>query len=349
MQKLKFMKKLVTFFCLSALLGIATHAAPLKEVYKTTQTYKRTDSVFIEANFCKVNLTTTTVDSIIVETTIRASTTIEGFGIKNEIKNNSIYLSVTVPTAHVSTKAGEIILSVPARTNVIVNTTSGYIQPHNLKDCNVIASTSYGKILTEDVSGNYKFKTSTGLISVKNLQGELTANSKSGSIELYNVSGTITCVSDKGTISADNIKGDLSVQTNIAAQNLSNINGTLMLRTSTGLLTLKNIEGKLQTLNDDGDVWIENLKGTMNLKSLAGKLVGTGIELTKSCYFETTKGRIEMELKNTLNDLSFDLESNFGFLYIPGKSKKKKLSSGKGPIIITARSNSGPQRFTLAK
>ncbi|MGQ1891851.1 DUF4097 family beta strand repeat-containing protein [Thermophagus sp. OGC60D27] len=343
------MKRLVMLIFLSGIFSLASQAQSLKEICNMTKSFKNTDTVKIDANFCKVTITSAKTDSINVQTVIKASTSTDGFGLKEEISNNTLELYVMIPDTHVSTKTGEIILSVPAGVNVFVQTTSGYIQPQNLYDCYLEGSSSYGKILTENVSGHYKFKTSTGIISVKNLKGDLSTMTKSGSIELYNIDGKVHSVSDKGIISADNILGNLTAQTNTAAQNISNVKGNLMLRTSTGILTLKNIQGQLQTLNDDGDVWIDNLKGTMDLKSLAGKLVGTAIQLTKSSTFETTKGRVEMELKNPLNELTFDLESNFGFLYIPGKSKKKKLTSGKGPIVITARTNSGPQRFTLAK
>ncbi|SFE55377.1 DUF4097 family beta strand repeat-containing protein [Thermophagus xiamenensis] len=341
-----------TFFTLTFLLGwisLAMANLPLEEVYNATKTFNKTDTVKIEGDFCKIILQPSTDNAITVSTVIKSSAAVEGFGLSDQQENNTLNLSIVVPDKHVSTKSGEMIVSLPTESKVWVKTGSGYIQPQNLQNCTLNASASYGKIIAENVSGNFNLKTLTGAISVNALKGQLAVNTKSGPIEITNIDGEVTAITDKGDITVENVKGKISVQTNTAAQNLSNINGELNLRTSTGLLTLKNLEGKLQTNNDDGDVWIENLKGYMDLKSLSGKLIGKAIELTKSSSFETTKGRIEMELKNDLKELTFELESNYGFLYIPGKAKKKKLTSGKGPIVITGFTNSGPQRFTLAQ
>lgn len=345
------MKKLFTLICLTGFLsfGFGSIQASIQEVYISTKSFKKPESVQIDGDFCKVVLEPSDRDSIKVETIIEASQKADGFGLKYELVNNILQLSITIPDEHISTKTGQIVVNIPEGMHITVKTSSGYIELGNLKDCTVNAHASYGKISAENVSGEYEFKTSTGTVSAMNVKGNITVNTKSGNIDMSNIDGYVTTISDKGDISASNIKGELTTQTNTAAQKISNIDGKLMLRTSTGELTLKNIEGHLQTLNDDGDVWIENLKGTMDLKSIAGRLTGTGILLTGNTSFETTKGRIEMELKNSLNELTFDLESNYGFLYIPGKAKKKKLNSGNGPIVITGRTNNGPQRFSLAE
>jgi DUF4097 and DUF4098 domain-containing protein YvlB len=341
------MKKLFTLIYLTGFLSFGYAAATIQEVYKSTKSFKKTESVQIDGDFCKVVLTPSNEDSIKVETIIEASKKADGFGLKDELIDNTLQLSITIPDEPVSTKSGRMVVTIPEGTHITVKTFSGYIESSNLKDCKVTANASYGKILAENVSGEYDFKTATGTVTAMNVRGKITINTKSGNIDISNIDGYVTAISDKGEISASNIRGELTTQTNTAAQKIANIDGKLMLRTSTGELTLKNIEGHLQTLNDDGDVWIENLKGTMDLKSIAGRLTGTGILLTGNTYFETTKGRIEMELKNSLNELTFDLESNYGFLYIPGEAKKKKLKSGNGPIVITGRTNNGPQRFTL--
>jgi DUF4097 and DUF4098 domain-containing protein YvlB len=341
------MKKLFTLICLTVFLGLGSTEASIQEVYKSTKSFKKPESVQIEGDFCKVVLKPSDGDSIKVETIIEASQKADGFDLKDELVNNTLQLSVIIPDEHISTKSGRIVVNTPEGMHITVKTSSGYIESGNLKDCTVNAHASYGKISAENISGEYDFRTSTGAVSVMNVKGNISVNTKSGNIDISNIDGYVTTISDKGDISVNNIKGELTTQTNTAAQKIANIDGKLMLRTSTGELTLKNIEGHLQTLNDDGDVWIENLKGTMDLKSIAGRLTGTGILLTGNTYFETTKGRIEMELKNSLNELTFDLESNYGFLYIPGEAKKKKLKSGNGPIVITGRTNNGPQRFTL--
>ncbi len=337
----------LTFFCL--LLSSASFAAPLKEVHNSKKSFEKIKYIEINGDFCKVILTPSADNQTIVSTFIEASKDIEGFGLNDQTEEDKLSLSVAVPSEHISTKSGEIKIQIPEGTIVKIKTASGYIEAIDTKECEVDAYASYGRINAQNISGKYSFKTSTGGINVQGVNGELTATTTGGAIEISNAEGISKVVTDRGVLTLNNISGTLNTQSNTSAQELTNIDGDLMLRTSTGELTLNNINGILETANDDGDVWITDFKGTMNLISIAGNLVGKEILLTESVYMETTKGRIEMELKNDLNELTFDLASNYGFLYIPGKSKKKKLKYGNGPIEITTSTNSGTQRFTVVK
>jgi hypothetical protein len=341
------MKQLFTLTLLCFLGSVVSFAAPLKEVHQSTKSYENIKSIEINGDFCKVILTPSADNQTIVSTFIEASKDIEGFGINDKTEADKLSLSVAVPSEHVSTKSGEIKLQIPEGTKVKIKTASGYIEAIDTKECEVDAYASYGRINARNVSGNYTFKTSTGGITVQGVNGELYATTTGGEIEISDVDGQSTVVTDKGPVTLKNISGKLTTQSNTSAQNLTNINGDIMLRTSTGELTLNSIKGTLETANDDGDVWITDFEGTMHLISIAGNLVGEKILLTGNTYFETTKGRVEMEFRNDLNELTFDLASNYGFLYIPGKSKKKKLKSGNGPIAITTSTNDGAQRFSI--
>jgi hypothetical protein len=341
------MKQFIILTVLCFFFSTSSFSAPLKEVHQSTKSYENIKTIEINGNFCKVILTPSADNQIIVNSFIEASKDIEGFGIKDQSEAEKLSLSVMVPSEHVSTKSGEIKLQIPAGTRVKIKTASGYIEATDIKECEVDAHASYGSIITKNISGNYTFKTSTGAISVQGVKGEVSASTTGGDIEVSDVDGKTTVVTDRGQVTLKNISGDLNTQSNTSAQNITDITGKLMLRTSTGELTLNNINGKLETANDDGDVWITDFEGTMNMISISGKLVGKSIMLTGNTYFETTKGRIEMELENDLNKLTFDLASNYGFLYVPGKSKKKKLKSGNGPITITTSTNNGAQRFTV--
>lgn len=343
------MKQLFTLTLLCFLVNTASFAAPLKEVHNSTKSYENIKSIEINGDFCKVILTPSADNQTIVSAFIEASKDIDGFGINDQTKADKLTLSVAVPSEHVSTKSGEIKLQIPEGTKVKIKTASGYIEAIDTKECEVDAYASYGRINATDVSGKYAFKTSTGGITVQGVNGELSATTTGGEIEISDIEGQSTVVTDKGNMKLNNISGKLNTQSNTSAQNLTNIDGDLMLRTSTGELTLESIKGTLETANDDGDVWITDFEGTMHLISIAGNLVGKGILLTGNTYMETTKGRIEMELRNDLNELTFDLASNYGFLYIPGKSKKRKLKSGNGPVLINTSTNNGAQRFTVVK
>ncbi|PWD98759.1 DUF4097 family beta strand repeat-containing protein [Marinilabilia rubra] len=323
--------------------------APLEVVHKSAKSYDNIESLEVKGDFCKVIVTSSTNDKVEVDALIEASKKIDGFNINEKVEGTKLTLSVNTPDEHVSTKSGEIAIKVPQDCNIKVKTRSGYIEAIDISTGNLDADASYGKIILNEASGNFKLKTSTGSIQVSNLKGDLNAKTTSGDIELKDINGQTMLITDKGLIDLQNIKGSLNTQTNTSAQKISDVDGDLKLRTSTGELALKNIDGHLQTINDDGDVWIEDLKGTMDLKSISGNLNGEGILLTGNSNFETTKGRIDMALKNDQKELTYELESNYGFLYIPGKSKKKRLKSGKGSIHVTAISNNGAQRFTKAK
>lgn len=343
------MKHLLILSAIFYIASFTAQSAPLEEVHKSSNTYANIDNIDVKGDFCKVILTASTNENVEVTGLIEASKKIKGFSINENVEGRKLTLSVSTPEQHVSTKSGEIKIKVPKNCKVKVKTRSGYIEAKDINAINLDAHASYGKIILEKASGDFKLKTSTGSVLATDFNGNLTAKTTSGDIELQNIEGQTTLITDKGQMELRNIKGSLNTQTNTSVQKITNVNGDLMLRTSTGELTLENIDGHLKTINDDGDVWIKNLKGTMDLKSISGNLNGEGILLTGNTSFETTKGRIDMELKNDQKELSYELESNYGFLYIPGKSKKKRLKSGKGPIQITAISNNGAQRFTEAK
>jgi len=341
---MKYLSTLSVFFFLFSLISVA---APLKEVHRSTKTYDNITSVDIKGDFCKVILKPSGTPQVTVNSFIEASKDIDGFGINEQTEAGKLTLSVAVPSEHVSTKSGEIEIQLPAGTEIKIKTASGYIEASDLKECNVNAHASYGKIIVENLTGDYSFKTSTGGISVNQLNGKVSATSTKGDIELTDIDASTTIVTDAGALTLKNLKGKINTQSNTGTQTINNLTGDLMLRTSTGEITLNNIKGNIETANDDGDVWLTDVEGTLRLISISGNLVGENILLTGNVYFETTKGRIEMELRNDMNELSFDLASNYGFLYIPGKSKKKKLREGKGPILISTSSNNGAQRFTL--
>lgn len=341
------MKQLSTLFVLFLLFSMVSFSAPLKEVHRSTKSFDNIKSIEVKGDFCKVILKPSETNEVTVNSFIEASKDIEGFGINDQTEAGKLILSVAVPSEHVSTKSGQIELQIPTGTEIKIKTASGYIEASEIKECRVNAHASYGKIIAQNVSGNYSLKTSTGGITVNDLKGELSATSSKGDIELSDIETNTTVVTDGGLLTIKNIKGKLNTQSNTGNQTITNMNGDLMLRTSTGEITLNNLKGKIETANDDGDVWLTDVEGTMRLISISGNLVGKNILLTGNTYFETTKGRVEMELRNNLNELSFDLASNYGFIYIPGKSKKKKLKSGNGSILISTSSNDGAQRFTL--
>lgn len=343
------MKHILILSAIFLIAAISLTGAPLEEVHKSSNTYANIDNIDIKGDFCKVILTASTDNTVEVSGLIEASKKIDGFSIIDSVEGSKLTLSVNTPDEHVSTKSGEIKIKVPENCYVKIKTRSGYIEAQKINLVKVDAHASYGKIILENASGEFNLKTSTGSISASQFKGNLTAKTTSGNIEMNNINGQTTLITDKGQLELQNITGNLNSQTNTSAQIISNVKGELMLRTSTGELNIKSINGHLQTINDDGDVYVKNLKGTMDLKSISGNLNGEGILLTGNTRFETTKGRIDMALENDQNELTYELESNYGFLYIPGKSKKKRLNSGRGPIHITAVSNNGAQRFTEAK
>ncbi|WP_291860711.1 DUF4097 family beta strand repeat-containing protein [Marinilabilia sp.] len=341
------MKQLSTLFVLFFLFSLVSLAAPLKEVHRSTKNFNNIKSIEVKGDFCKVILKPSATDGVIVNSFIEASKDMEGFEINDQTEAGKLFLTVGVPSEHVSTKSGEIEIQVPTGTEIKIKTASGYIEASEIKECQVDAHASYGQITAQNVSGKYSLKTSTGGITVNDLQGELSATSSKGDIELSDIETNTTVVTDAGVLVLKNIKGKLNTQSNTGDQTITNLDGDLMLRTSTGEITLNNLKGSVETANDDGDVWLTDIEGTLRLISISGNLVGKNILLSGNAYFETTKGRVEMEFRNNLNELSFDLASNYGFLYIPGKSKKKKLKSGNGPILVSTSTNNGAQRFTL--
>ena len=69
------------------------------------------------------------------------------------------------------------------------------------------------------------------------------------------------------------------------------------------------------------------------------------VKLTASSDFTTTEGRIQLQLLNDKEELTFMMqtESSKVGLVAKGISKKKKLQAGKGPIVVTTKTRTGGQ------
>ena len=153
---------------------------------------------------------------------------------------------------------------------------------------------------------------SSGDQSVRDMVSEsATLRSSSGNIHARNIAARLQTASSSGRIDLAGITGPLSVRSSSGDQNYADTTGDIAAGTSSGAITIDRHEGKL------------------DLHSSSGDLVGREVTLTGNSLFRTSSGRIDFQLQNAMDDISFELSSSSGQLMVGGTQAEKQLTTGK--------------------
>ncbi len=333
-------------FCLMAGMGIFNlNAQQMKVVFEGNETFSNVTRVEVKGLFCKVALLPSEQDGVTIQSKIEAMQDENAYKINCTNESGVLTVGVQVPGDGYASHAGEITIVMPLSLPISIDNTSGYVDLSNLKQANVTAVTTSGKITAKDSQGNIAMQTKSGNITVSNLQGEIKTSSSSGSQFINNLEGTITLDSPDGNITADNIKGTLNISTIAGTQTLTNIVGDIYQKSSSGAVKISNSTGNITTQSMNGSVNLFDVTGLLNITTTKGVIAGSQVKLTGSSNFTTTEGRIKIKLLNKKEELTFALRSENAPVIAMGSSKMKKLNTGKGPIIITGTSRTGGQNY----
>ncbi|NQZ75074.1 MAG: DUF4097 family beta strand repeat protein [Ekhidna sp.] len=187
---------------------------------------------------------------------------------------------------------------------------------------------------------------SSGDVKVANLRAsESRIEASSGDITLRSIVGNLDVETSSGDIDIDGLTGDSEIESTSGDQEIFNTKGNIETRASSGDITIADFDGKLEVQATSGDVEIRNGVGAMKVRTSSGEIDGTGIELTNNSYFDATSGNIEINFRNDINDLSFDLTATSGDLDVGNKSGEKRLVIDRGGIKITGTTSSGDQEY----
>jgi hypothetical protein len=87
-----------------------------------------------------------------------------------------------------------------------------------------------------------------------------------------------------------------------------------------------------------------------SLRTQSGNIKGKNLEVVKTIELSASYGNIDMNLKNAINDLSFNLQSNSGSIHLNKgdvnmESNDGKLKVERGEILVKSYTSSGNQHF----
>jgi len=112
--------------------------------------------------------------------------------------------------------SGELHVTVPEYTNVIIRTTNGRIEVAGVAG-DVEARTSNGRVSVTDISGTVRVNTSNGRIDAGNISGNLTAQTSNGVINLQEIDGNAEARTSNGRIEIERVTGDVFARTSNGA------------------------------------------------------------------------------------------------------------------------------------
>lgn len=187
---------------------------------------------------------------------------------------------------------------------------------------------------------------SSGDVNVANLRASSSKiEASSGDITLRSIVANLDVETSSGDIDIDGLTGDSEIESTSGDQDIFNTKGNIETRASSGDITISGFEGKIQVQATSGDVEIRKGVGAIKARTSSGNIDGYGIELNDNCYFDATSGDIEIDFRNDLEDLSFDLTASSGDLEVGNRSGEKRLMIDRGGYKIIGTTSSGSQEY----
>lgn len=266
-------------------------------------------SLEIRGKFCNIELNGTSGRNLRMEGYIKGSGDPDKYEIKYEKRGEHVEVWVESPMSMWGNIQSLLKFEVPENIEIAVDNSSGNLKAQHLKSNQINLETTSGNIETGDTNGEMHIKCTSGNLSVETQIGNMEATTTSGNIRIKNLEGDSEIKATSGNI------------------NLENLLGNTFAHCSSGNITMRQLNGRLNT-------------GTSS-----GNISGVNILLKSDSEFKATSGNIKIDLMNTEDDLSFDLEAGSGNLRAARNSGEDKMIIRGGGINIRGISSSGNQTY----
>ena len=196
----------------------------------------------------------------------------------------------------------------------------------------------------EDV--DLDLRSASGEIVIRNMSpARLRAESSSGNISISRIGSDLEVKNASGDINLGMIDGNVRVENSSGRIELTDVNGNVSAGASSGDLRLSAVEGDIEASSNSGRIALRSTTGALHLHTSSGAIHGEDVYITGASMFETGSGRIDVDLRNQLNDLSFRLTSSSGALQVGNLKGERNLAAGEGTIRVTGETSSGSQLF----
>ena len=318
-------------------------AQDLIEVARVNDQFENINRIFVQGDFCKRSITQG--DTVAVKGALKTNKQIEGYAIATEVIEGQLKVEVQKPKSGWTTHAGIIEVTLPDGIALEVVSSSGYITIKGVNGTSLEAKSKSGKIVAEQLQGEVSLHSRSGSIKVDAIEGPLSMSTKTGEQVARHIKGDVSMQSTKGALIIEDIKGGLTTVSTEGAQTIKEVVGDIQIKTMSGALKLSNATGHVQSQTGAGTLNLFDVTGVFNLMSTKGSVIGTRVKFLESSTINTTEGKIKLKLENKKEELSFMCQSEHAYIVAFGKSKKKKLKTGDGAIVITAVSTTGAQNY----
>jgi DUF4097 and DUF4098 domain-containing protein YvlB len=248
------------------------------------------------------------------------------------------------------TSFGDITIKDVKGTICFVKSNVGNVKMSSIQS-DVEIKLATGDLSLSKITGNIAIETSFGDITGSELKGKTCRiKSKVGNVKLSEIYSDINVGTTTGDLTFNGATGNIKAETSYGNQLFENVSGDIILKGFTGDIKIKKIIGNLNITNSYGDVRLEESVGDLIINAQSGDVIGKNIEVKESAQFKTKFGNIKMQLKNDMNDLSFDLGSVYGEIKIKKgdqnfNNMEGKLKLTQGKITITGSTETGDQIY----
>jgi len=331
------------FYLLLMVLPLKMIAQDMPVVASANETFDKVTNVAIVGDFSKVDVRNG--DKINLTAELRAAKKLEGYLIDYKVVEGTLTVEVKKPESGWTSHTGFVNLTLPSGLDLNVQTTSGYITLNGITAGSVLAQSKSGKIAASDITGKVTLKAKSASVKASSINGQLSLTTKGGAQVVRQVNGDVSLYSSAGEMIAENINGSLKTESTDGAQTIKEIKGDVYLKTKSGAMKLSNAEGTIGSLSVSGTLNLFDVSGVFNLVATKGAIIGTRVNLKESSSFQTTEGKIKIKFVNPKEQFTFACQSEHAYIVAYGKSKKKKLKMGEGPIVVTAISTTGAMNF----
>lgn len=137
------------------------------------------------------------------------------------------------------------------------------------------------------------------------------------------------------------VRGELRVRSGSGDVGIVDSGGSLVIEVGSGEVCAERIVGDLVIETGSGDVEIEECLGVFSIDVASGSIDGTELELRGDSRFRTASGDIDLELRNDLADVRYEMTTAGGDLRWGDIRGERRLTGGAGRIGIVLESASG--------
>lgn len=175
--------------------------------------FENITEVKVNVVFSDIEIDAVDENTVKVNGYINYSNTKHKYEIKAYKKGTTLIVEVEHPRKLRGNASGQFHITMPALTDVDVNTVSGDISLNGVGQKFVRLNTVSGKIKAENIGSDIKANSISGDIEVMEAKGNLNLNSISGDQTISDVDGNFNGTSISGDFNISNLKGNRKIST----------------------------------------------------------------------------------------------------------------------------------------